>query len=35
MISLIHCGNAKKVYMLPSGKKLADATKEFASYMGA
>ena len=35
MISLIHCGNEKKVYMFPSGKKLADAREEFATYMGA
>ena len=35
MISLIHCGYEKKGYMFPSGKKLADARKEFASYMGA
>ena len=35
MISFIHCGNEKRVCMFPSGNKLADASKELASYMGA
>ena len=33
MTSFIHCGSEKKVYMLPSYNKLADTTKEVASYM--
>ena len=35
MISFIHCGNEKQVYMFPSGNKLADTRKELASNMGA
>ena len=35
MISFIHCGSEKRVYMFPSANKLADARKEVASYMGA
>ena len=34
MISFIHCGSGKIVYMFPSGNKSADARKEVASYMG-
>ena len=33
MISFINC--EKSVCMFPSGKKLADARKDIASYMGA
>ena len=29
MISFIHCGSEKRVYMFPSGNKLADARKEW------
>ena len=35
MINFIHCGSEKRVYMFPSGKKLADTRKDVASYMGA
>ena len=35
MISFIHCGSEKRVYMFLSGSKLADARKEVASYMSA
>ena len=35
MISFVYCGNEKRVYVFPSGKKLADARKDVSSYMGA
>ena len=35
MISLIHCGSEKRLYMFPSENKLDDARKDVASYMGA
>ena len=35
MISFIHCGSEKRVYIFPSGNKSANARKEVASYMGA
>ena len=35
MISFIHCGSEKRVYMFSGGSKSADARKEVASYMGA
>ena len=35
IISFIHCGSEKRVYIFPSGNKSADARKEVASYMGA
>ena len=35
MISSIHCGSEKRVYMFPSSDKSADARKEVTSYMGA
>ena len=35
MISFIHCGSEKRVYIFPSGNTLADPGKEVASYMGA
>ena len=28
MISFIHCGSEKRVYMFPRGNKLADTRKE-------
>ena len=33
MISFIHCGSEKRVYMFPSGNKLADARKEVAIWV--
>ena len=35
MISFIHCGSEKRVYMFPSGVKSADAGKEVVNDMGA
>ena len=35
MISFIHCGSEKSVYMCRSGKQLADTRKDVANYMGA
>ena len=35
VLSTVDCGNEKRVYMFPSGNKLADARKELASNMGA
>ena len=32
MISFIHCGNEKRVYIFPSGNMLADAGKELSSH---
>ena len=34
MISFIHCGSEERVYRSASDKKLVDARKEVASYMG-
>ena len=33
MISFIHCGIEKRVYMFPSDNKSADARKEVAGYI--
>ena len=33
MISFIHCRSEKRVYMFPSGNKLADARKEVAIWV--
>ena len=35
MISFIHCGSEKSVYIFPNGNKLADAGNGVASYMDA
>ena len=35
MISFIHCGSEKRVYLFPGDNKLADARKELGRYMGA